>query len=115
MLVFFFFYLFTFEEMCHSHSYYLAKARFLEDMLLGMVLFYVIIFLQDFLAQQALHLYNISCVVVYQCHVIILKSRSKVMVILWSMHDGNKTIVFSNFHQINSKLGVKVEDGLSYS
>ena len=52
-------------DMVH---FYLAKASFLQDMLLGMFGFffflYVIIFALHLLPRQALHLYNIYCVVV---------------------------------------------------
>ena len=50
--------------------FYLSKASFLQDMLLGMFVclfvffLYVIIFAQHLLSRQALHQYNISCIVV---------------------------------------------------
>jgi hypothetical protein len=54
-------------DMVH---FYLAKASFFQDMLLGMFVcflgffLYVIIFAQHLLPRQALHQYNISCIVV---------------------------------------------------
>jgi hypothetical protein len=53
--------------------HYLAKASFLQDMLLGMFVFWGFFFFvsnhccsESFLTQQALHPYNISCIVVPQ-------------------------------------------------
>jgi hypothetical protein len=55
----------TVSPMGDMVHFYLAKASFLQDMLLGMFVWfflYVIIFAQHFLPRQALHQYNISCI-----------------------------------------------------
>jgi hypothetical protein len=101
----------------------------LQDMLLGMFgcffvfcfgliffFLYVIIRFSNVLAQQAIHLYNISFIVVSQgqsthwWHKFKVKGHAMVKV------DCQRNPYFlSSFHQINSKLCVKVAYGLPLS
>jgi hypothetical protein len=72
----------------------------------------------SFLTQQALHPYNISKLSLSDSQLIdgtISRLRSKVKVMLWWKKDVNETLIFSSFYQINSKLGVKVANGLPLS
>jgi hypothetical protein len=95
--------------------FYLGKASFLHDMLLGIFGFFCMCHCcpESFLIQQALHPYNISCTVVPQwlpthwCHQFKVKVK----------HQGHAMIkvgcqrnpyFLSSFYQIKSKLGVKV-------
>jgi hypothetical protein len=72
----------------------------------------------SFLTQQALHPYNISCIVVPQWHPtnwwhhFKVKGQGHVMVKVWCQWN---PYFLSTFYQINSKLGVKVANDLPLS
>jgi hypothetical protein len=103
----------------------LTRGRLLQDTVSpngDMVLFflYVIIFAQHFLAQYALHLYNISCIVVTELQELHWWHHFKVKVkgqghIMIKVGCQRNPYFLSSFYQINSKLGVKVAYGLPLS
>jgi hypothetical protein len=81
---------------------------------------YVIIFAQYSLPQQALHQYNISCIVVPQWQELHWWHHLKVNVkgqghIIVKVGCQRNPYFLSSFHQINFKLGVKVEYWLPLS
>jgi hypothetical protein len=111
-------------------SFYLAKANFLQDMLLGMfggffcfVFFfqfflYVIIAVQKVSSRNNLALIYITSLVQLSLNGTqlidgtISRSSSKVKVMLWCQRN---PYLLSSFYQINSKLGVKVAYSLPLS
>jgi hypothetical protein len=90
-------------------------------MLLGMLFFffcllYVIIFARHLLLRQALHQYNICCIVVTKWRELHwwhhFKVKGQIMVKVGCQRN---PYFFSSFYQINSKLGVKVASELQLS
>ena len=81
---------------------------------------YVIIFAQHLLPRQALHQYNISCIVVtkwrelhwWQNFKVKVKGQGHIMVKVGCQRN---PYFLSSFYQINSKLGVKVASELPLS
>jgi Na+/H+ antiporter NhaC len=101
--------------------HYLAKASFLQDMLLGMFVWflfflfflYVIIFALHLLPRQALHLYNIYCIAVTKLRELHWWHHFKIKVkgqghIMVKVGCQRNPYFLSSFYQINSKLGVQV-------
>jgi hypothetical protein len=81
---------------------------------------YVIIFAQHLLSRQALHAYNIYCIVVPQLRELHWLHHFKVRVkgqghIMVKVGCQRNPYFLSSFYQINSKLGVKVTNELSLS